>query len=290
MNSYATQSHAFDLPGGPIGVLLIHGLTGTPAEMRVLARGLHRCGYTVHCMQIAGHCGTAADLVGTSWTQWRESVSQAAMRLQQHSDIFFIGGLSMGAVLSLDYAAHHPSRVAGVLALAPVFKHDGWAMPWHTQLGACLLPFFKRFNLASNGFARELPPYGIKDAAIRRRIVGKMLAGESAQAGLAGTPWYALAEMYGLVADLRRNLHKVAAPCLVIHSDHDDVAGPGNAWLIWQKVLRAPVQLVWLRDSYHMVTVDRERRKVIHASLTFLQDVVAMRNRQMDDGAIPLDR
>ncbi|MEG0186587.1 MAG: alpha/beta hydrolase, partial [Stenotrophomonas sp.] len=33
-------SHEFFLPGGPQGVLLIHGLTGTPAEMRMLGKGL----------------------------------------------------------------------------------------------------------------------------------------------------------------------------------------------------------------------------------------------------------
>ena len=37
----------FLLEGGRTGVLLIHGLTGTPTEMRVLGLGLHRAGMTV---------------------------------------------------------------------------------------------------------------------------------------------------------------------------------------------------------------------------------------------------
>lgn len=43
----APSGHAYTLPGPRQGVLLTHGLTGTPAEMRVLANGLHRAGYTV---------------------------------------------------------------------------------------------------------------------------------------------------------------------------------------------------------------------------------------------------
>ena len=44
----------FHLPGGRSGVLLIHGLTGTPTEMRFIAKGLNRNGFTVHGMQLAG--------------------------------------------------------------------------------------------------------------------------------------------------------------------------------------------------------------------------------------------
>ncbi len=47
----ARQSHldpsGFDLPGGPVGVLLIHGFTGAPTEMRLMAEYLHARGMTV---------------------------------------------------------------------------------------------------------------------------------------------------------------------------------------------------------------------------------------------------
>src|SRR5258707_730094 len=62
----------FHLPGGRNGVLLIHGLTGTPTEMRFVAKGLNRNGFTVHGMQLAGHCGDAADLLGNPWPSLAE--------------------------------------------------------------------------------------------------------------------------------------------------------------------------------------------------------------------------
>jgi len=256
-------------------VLLIHGLTGTPAEMRVVARGLNCAGYTVHCMQLAGHCGSFDDLLATSWQDWRQSVQLAAARLQRCTDTFFVGGLSMGAVLALDYAAHHRDRVAGVLALAPVFDHDGWSMPWYARLGRWILPPLKRLNIGRRCITDEAPPYGIKDVAIRRRIVGKMHSGRSEQAGLSGTPWFALAEMYGLVEAVRRNMREITCPCLIIHSDEDDVAGERNALLVWRSVSSTWIKLVWLSDSYHMVTIDRERRKVIDESLAFISEVRA---------------
>src|SRR5262249_61296694 len=62
--------------GGPQGFLLIHGLGGTPVEMRYIARGLARAGHTVHVPQLAGHCGTVEELKATTWQHWYESVEQ----------------------------------------------------------------------------------------------------------------------------------------------------------------------------------------------------------------------
>ena len=47
---------SYFLPGNKNGVLLIHGLTGTPNEMRILANGLHKAGFTVYAIQLAGRC------------------------------------------------------------------------------------------------------------------------------------------------------------------------------------------------------------------------------------------
>jgi carboxylesterase len=51
--------------GGKVGVLLLHGLGGTPAEVRFVAMGLNKAGYTVHTPQLAGH-GTNTDRIGTA--------------------------------------------------------------------------------------------------------------------------------------------------------------------------------------------------------------------------------
>ena len=65
------------LKGGPVGILLIHGLGGTPVEMRMTARGLNKAGFTVYCCQLAGHCGSEADLLATGWQDWFGSVEAA---------------------------------------------------------------------------------------------------------------------------------------------------------------------------------------------------------------------
>ena len=169
------------------GILLIHGLTGTPNEMRVLARGLHLQGYTVYAVKLAGHCGTLDDLVGTSWLDWLASVRRGADLLSRRVDRVVVGGLSMGAVLALALAQERPEHIAGVLALSPAFRHDGWSMPRYTKL-ACLLPVMRALGIGRRSVFMEQPPYGIKDEALRARVVSQMHAGDSAASGLPGNP------------------------------------------------------------------------------------------------------
>lgn len=273
---HGTQ-HEYLLEGqGPLartGVLLIHGLTGTPNEMRLIAKGLQRAGFTVLAVQLAGHCGTPEDLVATRWQDWLASVQRGADRLRQHTDgPLIVGGLSMGAVLALALAIERPRQVAGVVALSPTFRYDGWSMPAYTRL-SFLLPLFRALRLGRHSVFMEAPPYGIKDEALRERVVAQMLSGDSAAAGLPGNPWWSVIELRALSAHVRRNLDAVRAPCLVMHARQDDIAAASNAQDIVRGVRHAPVELVLLDDSYHMITIDRERRAVLARTVAFAQAV-----------------
>lgn len=251
------------------GVLLIHGLTGTPNEMRVLARGLNRQGFTVYAVQLAGHCGAMDQLVATRWQSWLGSVCRGADLLARYVDRVVVGGLSMGAVLALGLAQLRPEQIAGVVALSPTFRYDGWSMPAYTKL-SFILPVLRALGIGRRSAFMEQPPYGIKDEALRARIVSQMHSGDSAAAGLPGNPWWAVIEMHALSARVRKNLDKVRAPCLVMHAQHDDIAAVGNAYEIVNGVRHAPVDLCLLQDSYHMITIDRERRQVIARVVDFV--------------------
>ena len=257
----------FLLRGGRAGVLLIHGLTGTPAEMRFVGKGLHRAGYTVYGMQLAGHCGSESDLLKTGWRDWRESVHAAADKLLQDVDHLFVAGLSMGAVLALQLAIDRPQQVAGLGLYGSTFFYDGWTIPKMARL-SFMLPLVCGMGFFRNRRFMESFPYGIKDERVRARIAGAMFDGQSDMAGLPGNPWPSLAEFHKLVWSVRPRLHKVRAPCLIMHSADDDIASVRNVQLLERRVA-APTETVLLTDSYHMITVDGERDKVIARSAEF---------------------
>src|SRR5258708_38513105 len=87
---------SFTLKGGKTGFLLIHGLGGTPLELKFVAKGLARRGFTVHCCQLAGHCGDEQDLLATGWRDWHASGGVARDRMRASFDTVIVGGLSMG--------------------------------------------------------------------------------------------------------------------------------------------------------------------------------------------------
>jgi carboxylesterase len=101
-----------------------------------------------------------------------------------------------------------------------------------------------------------------------------MLGGDSAAAGLPGNPWPSLAEMYNMAAVVKRELPKVTTPCLVAHATEDDIASLENAYLV-QRSVSGPVEMLLLEDSYHMITVDRERRLLTDRAAEFFRQIAA---------------
>lgn len=254
-------------------MLLIHGLTGTPTEMRLVGKGLNRAGFSVYGMQLAGHCGNVQDLIATGWKDWYASVEAAAETFRHEVDHLFVAGLSMGAILALKLAAERPEWVRGVGVYGATFRYDGWAIPWYGRL-SFMLPLLHRFGIGKHRMVHESEPYGLRDERLRAQISGLMLGGDSAAAGLPGNPWPSLAEMHNMAAVVRGELPKVSAPCLVAHATEDDVASLENAHLVARSV-SGPVEMLLLEDSYHMITIDRERRVLIDRSAEFFSKVAA---------------
>ena len=126
------RSYWFD--GGRTGALLLHGLGGTPVEMRYVALALARAGMTVSCPQLAGHNGSFAELQASSWYDWYASAEMALDRLRERCDAVLVGGLSMGAVLALMLAAERKADVQGAALYAPTLRLNGWGVPWYARL------------------------------------------------------------------------------------------------------------------------------------------------------------
>ncbi len=287
LQTLCLTANEFVMPGvGPAartGVLLVHGLTGTPAEMRVLGKGLNRQGFTVYGVQLAGHCGSMEDLVGTRWQDWLASVESGLERFSEHVDQVVVAGLSMGALLSLAVAEKHTDKVAGVCALSTTFRYDGWSIPSYTKL-AFLLPLFRSLGIGRKSVFMEAPPYGIKDEALRARIVEQMHSGDSAAAGLPGNPWWSVIELRRLSAHVQSHLKDLRSPCLVIHATEDDISNVSNAHDIARGAVNAKVELVLLDNCYHMITIDRERRTVIARINEFLTRISADRTEAAQHG------
>lgn len=261
--------------GGRVGVLLIHGLGGTPVEMRFVAQGLSRAGFTVLCCQLAGHCGTVEELRSSTWKQWYASVEEAHDRLKQHCDVVIAGGLSMGGLLATLLAQNRPDEVHGLALYAPTLWMNGWSMPWYARILRYIRP--TRIRLEIN--LPEHEPYGIKDERIRSFVVSSMQSTDSSQAGVFCTPARSFAHFNSMVAVVKKRLGEVKAPALIMHPREDDIAAIDNAFYL-QKRLGGLVDMVVLDDSYHIITLDRQRNVVVERSIEFARKI-ATRNEAL---------
>lgn len=254
-------------PGGRTGVLLMHGLGGTPIEMRYVARGLARAGYTVYCPMLDGHCGPSDDLRDVSWQDWYASVERAHDWMLEHCETVIVGGLSAGAVLALHLAAERPTQVDGLLLYAPTLKLDGWSVPRRSAL----------FNLVHQKWCANLfpfnerHPYGIKDKRFREFVVEALHSGDSSQAGVFSTPGGAVLELRWLVNAVRKQIPSIKQPALLIQSREDDRSSFESNAGVLQRTLGGSVETVVLDDSYHIITIDRQKDLVVDRSTTFVE-------------------
>lgn len=265
------------LPGqNRLGILLVHGLGGTPVEMKTFARSLLEIGATVLCCQLAGHCGTEQELKASSWRDWYASVEQGLARLEAQCDIVVVGGLSMGALLAARLAREQPERVEGLIMLAPAFRYDGWSIPWYSFLLKLLMPtpIGRRYRFV------ERDPYGVKDKRIRALVLRAMNSGDASQAGLLATPSQAVQEMWRLAAELKPTLSRIRQPTFLVHARQDDIADVSNAFHV-QRHLGGRVETLVLEDSYHLVTVDRQRGLVGRRAAAFVRTLISERSYQM---------
>lgn len=251
--------------GNALGVLLVHGLGGTPVELRSVARGVARTNATVLCCQLKGHCGSSEDLLETGWRDWYASVEEALCRLEESCTRIVVGGLSMGAILAARLAAHQPERVHGVVMLAPTLWYDGWSLPWYRFLLQMLSGTF----LGNYWHYVEKEPFGVKDMRTRAAIELAMLGSDSSKAGLLATPARSINQLQRLVTDVRSCLPRVKQPALIVHPREDDVASLTNAFYL-QRRLGGLVETLVLDDSYHLITLDRQRELVLDRVCTFV--------------------
>jgi len=249
----------FFLPGtNGKGVMLIHGLTGAPAEMRPVAKKLNKLGYTVYAPLLAGHGEDEKALIRTRWQDWLESLQPALEYLKRETDDVFTAGICVGGKLGMMLAQKNPGQISAASVFSPAFRFDGGQVPAYYIWLSYLIPIWGAYlpGIRNISFP-ETGAIGIKNERMRR-----WMAAQSTEGVLEAFPIVALAEMFRLNNALRNSLPKMKTPCLILHAREDDLAHPRNAEYI-NRHYGGPHELHFLEDSYHLIHVDHEHGKVV---------------------------
>lgn len=113
-----------------IGVLLIHGLLASPAELRDYGEYLVKKGYTVMGVRLKGHGTSPYALQNQTWQDWYYSTIRGYNILKAHCDKIVLTGFSTGGALALKLAAESYPGIIGITAVALPIKFKNPAFPF----------------------------------------------------------------------------------------------------------------------------------------------------------------
>jgi carboxylesterase len=239
----------FLIKRGSVGVLTLHGYTGTPNEMVSLADSLASENYTVLAPRLFGHATNPDDMLRARWWDWIASAEDGLNLLRGCTERQVVMGLSMGGVLALLLAARHP--IDAVCAFAT----------------PCDLPRDPRIKfLPWVYWMMPRQPKGESDwhdPEVHKTHIDYPYF-----------PTRSIMELQKLIAAMRLELSAVKAPAFFSQSHGDHTVPPESMDLLSSQVSSKVVEKLWVDDSGHVIIKDLEKEKVFMAAKKFLKRVV----------------
>jgi carboxylesterase len=238
----------YSVTGDARGALVLHGFTGNPQSMRGLALALADAGLTVEMPLLPGHGTDVADMVPTRWEDWSSAAEAAYLDLAARSDAVVVVGLSMGGMLGVWLAEHHP-EIAALALVNPMV-----APPDVDTVG---------FVQAMVDNGDELAPGVGSDIAMEGAV-------ESAYPEL---PLRAALSLFAAAAEVESGLASVTCPVLLFTSTQDHVVDPKSSALLVERA-KGPVEQVVLDRSYHVATLDYDKDEIEARTVEFVTGVL----------------
>jgi carboxylesterase len=243
-----------DLAGGrAVGVLLLHGFTGSPASMKPWAHSLSERGYAVEVPLLPGHGTRWQDLDHVAWTDWYAEAEAAFDRLCRGCDAVVVAGLSVGGALALRLAEMRGSQVCGVVLVNPFLSSD------RKELVA--LPLLKHLIPSLRG------------------VVNDIRKPDQDEHGYDRLPLKGLAEVTRMWKTVVPDLRLVTQPVLYFRSSADHVIDASSSATVLRGVASTDVEERVLDQSYHVATLDHDADRIFAESAQFVARVT--------DGPLP---
>lgn len=234
-----------------VGVLLLHGFTGSPAAMRPWAERLGSAGFGVELPALPGHATSWQDLNRTTWHQWYAAAQISYLKLAKEHPKVFVAGLSMGGALALRLAQHQNS-VAGLILVNPALKAKNKLL----KLAPVIGKFLPSVPAVGNDIAKP----------------------NTTEHSYDRTPVRAAGSMLDLWQDVKRGLHLVTAPTQIFTSVNDHIVPVSSSKLIYESISTsiAHREQVMLAESYHVATLDVENEIIFDKSIEFIAEKSAL--------------
>ncbi len=226
-------------------------------------------GYAVYAFDLRGH-GRSPGPRGhiNDWREYREDVGAFLETVRQHEDTtpLFLFGHSMGGLIVLDYALHHPEGLTGVIASGPVLSQPG-VSPILLFISRVLSRTWPTFSLNTNLDATAIS----RDPDVVRAYQQDPLVHSRASARL-GTELTRTVEWVMAHADAWR------LPLLIVHGGADRLAPAEGSRAFFDLVGYEDKRRIEYPGGFHEPHNDIEHERV-------LADIEAWLEEHLTSGA-----
>lgn len=183
-------------------VLLVHGFTASPWEMREVAQSLCQCGLSCLAIRLPGHGTSAEDLSRQPLESWQQAVREGHHLLGQAYSRLYGLGMSTGGLLLLELAARE--KLQGLVLLSP-----------YLELGHRLAPLSGLLRYVIRYQKRKIP-----DSARRYYYDKRPVAG--------------IYQLRRLIRQARQQLPKIKIPTLVLSAQGDQTINVASTRELYQ--------------------------------------------------------
>ncbi len=234
----------FYLPAGDAGCLLLHGISGSPQQMKLMGEALAAEGITAHGVRLKGHGTRVEDMHNCRFEEWVESAAEGLFRLSEKCNSVFCAGLSMGGVISLRLARLYPEQVKGVITICSPYRLR--------SLKFKFVPLLK-------GIIKKLPtgPVSINDP-------------DAFEINYDYHSIPAVHELIKLTKVVRDDLAHIRQPALIFGGRQDWVVDSRDPGLYFEQIASTEKELVWLENSQHVATLDYDREELFQKTSAFI--------------------
>jgi esterase/lipase len=220
-----------------IGVLLIHGLLASPAELRGYGEHLVQQGYTVMGVRLKGHGSSPYALRNQTWEDWYASVLRGFNILKVHCKHIFVSGFSTGGALALKLASEQYPEIMGICAVAVPLKFINPAF----MLVSLLYGVNKLVDWVSSyeGVKPFIDNFSEHPTINYRHV-----------------PVKSLYELRRLIHDMDDFLPLCNTPVLMLHGEHDPIVSVNSAPEIMDKLVTKNKQLRIIDSNRHGILME----------------------------------
>jgi carboxylesterase len=232
-----------------VGIIFVHGFTGSPISMRPWAEYFHQHGYSVSVPLLPGHGTQPADLNLVKWPEWPAKVEAELDWMHSQGMTVFIFGLSMGGGTTLNVAIKHSSSIAGIVLVNPMMhvKFIPYQVAW----------LISRFIKMRDSVGDDIKIPGVTEH------------------GYDSLPAVGVYQLLKMLSYTRKRLHDVTVPLMLFHSKDDHTLPVSNTEIIMKGVGSIPKQRIELINSYHVATLDYDKEIIFENSLLFVESNIA---------------